>query len=302
MSQPLEAVTTDQLLLAQKDMQMYAKKTEQSIERLIAEGRGQGEGRDYKGFVTVHDFSSRGRCHRIYSHRWERTFQLFSDIEKSGFLLCEWQRSVLDLREQWPILDRTVSAAVARSLGIKHPVYPGTNVPMVLTVDFLAKIEKPTGTAMIGIDTKPRQEAENPRAIEKLQLTRACLAHYGYGHVLLFDDALPKTMIRNIEWIRSARPHPDEMLPYPDALEETTERLLGLFSSRPFGKTLLRAVCAEFDHRIGQPPGTGLRAARLLMDRRILLADLNCADLHQLPMNAFRLAVPASSVRMAVSQ
>ena len=38
---------------------------EDKLKKWIQEGRGQGEGKEYKPWLTVTDFSSRGRCSRL---------------------------------------------------------------------------------------------------------------------------------------------------------------------------------------------------------------------------------------------
>ena len=44
-----------------------------------------------------------------------------------------------DIREQYP-LDREITQTIAQELKIRHPHYPGTHVPTVMTVDFLLTV------------------------------------------------------------------------------------------------------------------------------------------------------------------
>jgi hypothetical protein len=268
------------------------KWSEEKIARWIREGRGQGEGAQYRPWLTVHDLSSRGRCHRPWSAKIGRHLELFSDIEYGVFLIAERSSRVIDIHEQYP-LDRELSQAAAHTLGIRHPTYPGTHVPVVLTVDLLVTLRDPKGRVKLGIDCKVKSDAENRRTLEKLALTRACLARCGHRHVLFFDTQLPRQLIRNLESIRGARPHEKELFPYPNYLEEAVDKLYGHFSKLLFGRKPLRVVCQEFDLSAGLRPGTALRAARLLIDRHMLQVDLNQGDLHELPMEAFSMSPQA---------
>jgi len=49
--------------------------------RWIKEGRGQGNGKDYKPWFTVRDVPSEGRSHRLFGHITHRTHHLLSDLE-----------------------------------------------------------------------------------------------------------------------------------------------------------------------------------------------------------------------------
>lgn len=39
--------------------------------------------------------------------------------------------------EQYPLLPREETIEIASELGIKHPMYPGTNVPIIMTTDLV---------------------------------------------------------------------------------------------------------------------------------------------------------------------
>lgn len=191
-------------------------------------------------------------------------------------------------KKQYPF-NRALSQAVAKALGIRHPTYPGTNIPCVMTIDLLATVHRPRDTVHIGIDCKTRDQVEDPRVLEKLELNRAILAETGSLHVIFFDSLIPKQLIRNLRWINSGRANPKELLPYPDSLTEVTERMYRHLSSTVFDDRPLRVVCEEFDEASSQQPGTGLRAAKLLIDSYRLDVDLNAPDLPDRPLSDFRI-------------
>ena len=57
--------------------------------RWIKEGRGSGRGSEYKPWLTVRDLPSKGRSHRIFGHKSQRTHHLLSDLELAVFLSLE---------------------------------------------------------------------------------------------------------------------------------------------------------------------------------------------------------------------
>lgn len=270
------------------------KWTEDRIERWIAEGRGKGAGPRYKPWLTVHDVPSQGRRHRPFSQKFGRELQLFSDVEFGVFLLAEHSLRVLEAEEQRPI-DRGLSRDVASVLGIRHPHYPGTRVPTVMTVDLLVTLNRGATRFQVGVDAKTKDQLDDPRVLEKLQLTKLCLAEEGHGHLVVCDSHLPKQLINNLIWIRSALPHKAEDLPYPDYLEEAAGRLLKHLPSQLCTSKRLRDVCEEFDGLIGWMPDTALRAARFLLHTHRLHVDLYQSNLPGLPMGQFSLSEPLTA-------
>lgn len=94
--------------------------TEKQQDNWIKEDRGQGHLRSYKPWVTVRDFGSKGRSHRIFGHKSQRTHHLLSDLELSTFLLLEWHSTTIDIREPYP-LDLEKTLEIAKTIGIPHP-------------------------------------------------------------------------------------------------------------------------------------------------------------------------------------
>ena len=69
----------------------YKGLSDQQIQKRIKEGRGQGDGRNYKPWIQTWDISSLGRSHRIFGNRSRRLHHLLSDLELAIFLTLDWQ-------------------------------------------------------------------------------------------------------------------------------------------------------------------------------------------------------------------
>lgn len=276
----------------------HAKWTEDKIQRWVAEGRGQGTGPHYKPWLTVHDVPAQGRRHRPFSQKFGREFQLFSDVEFGVFLLAEYSPLIIEAEEQRPI-DRALSLDMASALGIRHPHYPPTEVPTVLTVDLLVTVDRNGRRTKLGIDAKTSDQLDKPHVLAKLQLTKRCLAEQGCGHVVICETHLPKPLINNLVWLRSALPHKRELLAYPDQLEEAAGRLLDYLPSQLATSKRLQSVCDELDRLIGWEPTTALRAARILLHTHRLYTDLHQPNIPGLPMGQFRLTEPATTAFQA---
>ncbi|HZG59705.1 MAG TPA: TnsA endonuclease N-terminal domain-containing protein [Anoxybacillus sp.] len=67
----------------------------------------------------------------------KREYHFLSDLERYFFYILEWQDSVIDIREQYPILDVEKTVEIAELLGFAHPKDPKTKINIVMTVDFM---------------------------------------------------------------------------------------------------------------------------------------------------------------------
>src|SRR4051794_173481 len=74
------------------------------LKRYISDGRGQGE-EEYKPWIKVSEIPSIGRVSRIFSRKMNRVMQLFSDVQSMIYYLLEFDDRVVNVKEQFPLLD-----------------------------------------------------------------------------------------------------------------------------------------------------------------------------------------------------
>ncbi len=67
--------------------------------RCLRNGRGTGDTGDYKPWVTIHDFPSKGKVFRILGMQTNRIHHPLSQLEKIFFLML----SLKDINEQFPL-------------------------------------------------------------------------------------------------------------------------------------------------------------------------------------------------------
>lgn len=260
--------------------------TETRIERLYREGRGRGHGATYRPWLEIDDVSSLGRSRRVWSPKLERTVHLLSDVEYRLFIALEWQCDVTDIREQYP-LDRDVTQTVARELGIRHPCYPGTNVPTVMTTDFLVTRLRANKQCFVAFNAKRDEEASNQSSLLKLEIQRCYFERLSVTHHLVYHSQIPKTAVDNIDWIRSAELKDGEAEREPEYFASLCARMAAELAQIPDTSVPLTQYCADFDRRHGAERGTGVRTARMLMAKRVLKPDLALEDLAMRPLSAF---------------
>lgn len=265
---------------------MQQKWTEVKVAKLLAEGYGSGEGPNYKPWIEVRDISSRGRKHLVPGTRFGRDVHLLSDVEHSMFLLLDWSPQVVDVNEQFP-LDRALTQDVARKLGIHHPFYPGTNVPTVMTVDFMVTLIRNNQTVLEAFNTKTDADVADERELQKLELQRSALELMEVPHHLVVESAITEPLATNLAWLQSALVKPGEVEPHhPGFFNEMATRFMRHAGAAAQNKTLSQ-VASEFDRTQGVEAGTGLRVARILARRKQVLLDLNSTHPAETSMSKF---------------
>lgn len=267
---------------------------EVTIARLQREGRGKGEGSDYQPWIKVQDFPSKGTSNRVWGLKTHRDHHLLSNVELKIFTWLEYAPNVLDIREQYP-LDRDVTRELAAANQIRHPHYPGTTVPAVMTIDFLVTLFLNGQPALMGVNGKSDTEAENEESIAKLELQRLYFSYMDVPHHIVFDSRIPDRKIKNIQTFRDAWLKPGEEEPDPGFYDRHQTRMLGELR-RPRSEALAE-FCNKYDVRHGLEPGTGLRVAKMLMYTRALKPDLNIPDLAAAPLSSFIVTAQAGKLR-----
>lgn len=243
------------------------KWTEDKIAQRIREGYGIGEYANYKPWLTVRDFSSSGTTTRIFSPKLQRAVTVFSNIERNGFFVAEFEAAFDDYWEQAP-MPRDETQDIAASLGIKHPVYPGTRIPVVMTLDGVLSLRGPKGKKRKVIDCKTESERLKPRTREKLAINQEYARRHGWDYLPYTELSTPQAVVQNIQWVRMSVPRSGDSssaLCTPDIHRTRLLRALGNATSSPVTHKSVRDFLVAFDAQWHLPNGAALRMLRELM-------------------------------------
>lgn len=180
--------------------------TERDVQNWIKKGFGQGEGDVYRPWAKVRDVPSLGRSTRIVALRHKRIHHLYSDVETSHFLQVDFSHGVTEIREQVALLPREETVEIARILGFRHPVFPHTCVPTVMTSDLYVIRQAPEGGPFV-LSVK-RDEAVQPgahrlkRTLEKLQIEKCYWDRRGVPWRLVTQSHVDTVRICNLALLR----------------------------------------------------------------------------------------------------
>ena len=144
----------------------------------------------------------------------------------------EFNPDVLDIREQFPLLEYYETYAIAISKNIRPAMYPGSDVPHVYTTDFMLTMKGDDGgTYLYGISLKYKKELEacskqkRLRILEKLEVEKEYWSRRNVMWDAIFHEELPHLRIRNLIVIRGyAMANPSIVN------EKNTDKILHYFS------------------------------------------------------------------------
>ncbi len=177
----------------------------------IKQGFGQGTANNYKPFFFVRDVPSVGSSNMIHSPNTGRIHHYLSTLEFWAHLIAEFSKDVIDIREQYALLPWTETQDTARKLGIVHPKYVGTDVPVVMTTDILISKKQPDGVQLIAIAVKPEADLDE-RTMEKLLLERMYWNRRGVTWILLTDREIPQPLAQNLQFFEMALQNLDQQV------------------------------------------------------------------------------------------
>lgn len=274
--------------------------TEADIERHISNGYGQGAGASYLPWLRVQDVPSHGHSRKVQGVKVDRLHHLFSNLEHGYFLVCEFSEDIVDIREQYPLLPRENTQAIASSLGLIHPRYRGTSVSTVMTTDFVLTTKRIDGSYKSYARTiKYKKDLEGEgarRTLEKLEIEKFFWEAQGIDWTIVTEEEFSMPLVHNLGILRKFS-HISRSLMQPD-LEEEFLQVLG--SLRNFPITTAQALKKISSQLYISYQDSRALYHHLIWNKRISL-DLAAAQLQMgMPLPDFDIVLENSaSVRVA---
>lgn len=252
---------------------MRSEWNEEKLKRYIKEGRGQGEYESYKGFTQIHDFGSLGRSSRIRTWKCNRVVHLLSDIESRFFYLTEYNDSILQVKEHFPLMNYEDVVGEQEDIDFRKFKDKQSGFPYILTTTFLITVKGNDGnTYDVARSVKASHELEKKTVIERFELIRRYFGKRGIDWGLVTQKEIPLVKAKNIEWIHPAR-----------FLEETTDfskddiSYLTKILMESFYKNTkaIREITSSFDAQLNLEAGSGLLLFKHLLATKQIKIDMN---------------------------
>ncbi|EON70943.1 heteromeric transposase endonuclease subunit TnsA [Lysinibacillus sphaericus] len=253
---------------------MSKRKRITSIDKKLKAGHGQGIGVNYKPWLVIQDVSSLGRSTRLKGIKIPRQYEFLSDLERNYFYLLEYSNLVVDIREQYPLLPIEETIIIADELGIKHPVHPQTQEPIVMTTDFLVTKLKSGQLVNVARTLKYKEDLMNERVIEKFEIEREYWERKGIDWGIVTELEVPKEMALNISFV-----HAYADLSYIEGFQDISQADLDTFSvyliTQLFSNEMtVREAAIQLEKVFDLPIGSGLSLYKHLIITKAIEVDL----------------------------
>lgn len=236
--------------------------------KLVDEGRGQGAGKDYKPWITIHDLASNGVVSRTPGYTTGRIHHLLSRNETAFFYILDASDKVMDIREQFPLLPVTETVRISEEIGVRHPRDPHSRYPYVMTSDFLIT----TRQGEVVRTVKLSSELKKSRVLEKLEIERIYWARRDVEWRIVTEKEIDYQKARNIEWIYRSWHYP-EMLPGNRRPGDVVSYFLELYEGTSLPVSEIARVT---ETTFGLEAGLGLTTFQyLLLQKKVPSVDLS---------------------------
>ncbi|GAB1107344.1 transposase [Shewanella algae] len=238
------------------------------FQRALKQKYGLGEGDEYTPWIRVQDVKSHGNSAKIDGLKANRTHHTLSEHESCFFYLAEFSESVIDIREQFPLLPLDISIKIAQTLGVDHPINPKSRDRSVniMTTDFILTRTCGFKIWYEAVSVKPAAELRDKRIAEKLEIERLWWQLQGIPFHIFVMTEQNKIQSRNIQWFTSPLRHG---VSFPDDLMEQAKAHIC------FGTVMIEVLCNTLVLELGMEQEDALLLFKVLLATKQVVVDLD---------------------------
>lgn len=246
--------------------------TNNRLQRYLDEGRGNGEGKEYKPWLTVQDFPSIGRSSRILGVTTNRVHHFFTDLQTKCFYIWEWDKKVLDIREHYPLLDlEEIIDLEDINLDLFKDKTTGENY--IITTTFLLTVKDRKGNInYYARSVKSKSELNKRTTMEKLEIERRYWTVKNIHWALITEEDIPEMKAKNIQWIHGVM---NEYRDYGIDASNMVRLCAEFLDCASKLKLSIRRLLYDFEVANDLVKGTSLFIFKYLISTGLIDIDLN---------------------------
>lgn len=246
----------------------------QNYEKMIKEGRGAGIGNEYVPWLKIQDVPSLGRATRLKGIKTGRQHEFLSDMERNYFYILEYSDSVIDIREQFPLLPLEETILIANELGINHPKHPETGEFIVMTTDFLLTVDAEDKMLERARTIKAKDDLLDKRVIEKFEIERVYWSKKGIDWGIVTEEEIDKAIAHNISYVHGYKDISNLDCFIDIATNEIKDLIYEFLKRIVDDERPMRVICSEFDNEMLLGKGSGLSIFKYLVINKVIEIDI----------------------------
>nr|WP_255255205.1 TnsA endonuclease N-terminal domain-containing protein [Bacillus pseudomycoides] len=194
--------------------------------------------------------------------------------KKKYFYLTEYSNSVIDIREQFPLLPLEETIVIANELGINHSTDPKTGIPIVMTTDFLLTVNKGHNVTEVARTIDMKDELLKERVLEKFEIEREYWQRKDIDWTIVTEEEISKTMARNIGYIHDYYDIRDYDVFQGMSSLHIEDLSLSLMQRLLNNKQNIHIITNEFDTDTHLPFGSGVTLFYHLLAQKVIVIDM----------------------------
>ncbi|OEZ61270.1 TnsA endonuclease N-terminal domain-containing protein [Duganella sp. HH105] len=233
----------------------------------VRRGKGIGKGLGYKPWYKTSDVPSHGTSSCVLGIQVDRHYDLLSELEVTYFFLLERRQGVLDIREQFPILDIPRTLELCSQLNVQHK-YVGI-YPEPFTIDFIVTENIDGKVSHRAASIKSAADAQDPAVRQRLAVEKMWCQEKGIQWSLVDTSQFSKTLLENLRFIRAWFLHRYK----PEDAE--IAQFLNMFSAQYSKSMTLNAIIAATARAINRDEAVTLDMFRYCAWRNFIHVSLS---------------------------
>lgn len=238
----------------------------------LKEGRGTGRKENYLPWLKIHEVPSEGLSSRILGWKNKRIYQLMSNLERDYFFIIQWEDSVIDIREQFPLLPLEETILISEELEIRHPSINNQGIKqIVLTTDFVITIDDGNKVRDIARTIKPTSKMNN-RVREKYEIEEQYWKKRKIDWGIVTENEINQQKARNIRSIYGFY-FWDEINGFNKA---QIEQIKYVFCNNLIKNNFdINKTACQFDLLMGWTQGESIGFFKYLLAHKVIETDMN---------------------------
>ena len=251
------------------------KVTHEKILRRIEEGYGQGSGKAYRPWNTIHNKITGGLSTREMNAVTDRVHHMLMRLEWYFFQYINWNQNVVDIQEHFALLPTSETQKIASDVLMKHPTVSdkqGQRHPEVLTTTFLVTFCTDGGTHKVAYDVYYSETLNH--MIHQIRTAIAYIywknRHIPYETVT--DEQISQSFAMNVDFVQRYTDISSRVSLTVDDIASIAQAL----TQRALVKEdKLMHIARKCDTQFGLNPGASITVAYHLIANHYWIIDMN---------------------------
>ncbi len=193
-------------------------------------------------------------------------------MQLNYFYLLEWEKSVVDIREHYPLLDLDNVIGEELELHRSKFIDRETKVPYILSTTFLVSVKMADEQIkFIARSLKNSSELDKKITLSGLEIEKQYWKSKRIDWGIVTNKEINKIKVRNIKWIHQLSSQEVNSF-YSERTKEMCKGLIERILNNP---NSIKKIIKQYEYDYSLNKGYGIYLFKILLAQKILLIDMD---------------------------